>query len=136
LRSAAILPVWALSFTTSLVAQTYNPAAAFEQGFTTQRNPSGVWSYGYSSGFTGAITLFNHTVQGGYDSPNEQLWLSSSVDIGYSPAVELNNGPPLTTATLAPLRTSSCSWPGLAGNMPTWYSRPPLLARILWLPVL
>ena len=30
----------------------YDAAAEFEQGWTTQSNPNGAWSYGYSSGFT------------------------------------------------------------------------------------
>lgn len=93
LRSAAILPVWALSFTTSLVAQSYNPAAAFEQGFTTQSNPNGVWSYGYSSSFTSSVTLYTQTAQPGINGPNAQYWLSPSVNLGESPSAEFNNGP-------------------------------------------
>ncbi len=33
----------------SKAAFTYDPAADFELGWTTQSNPNGVWSYGYSS---------------------------------------------------------------------------------------
>jgi CubicO group peptidase (beta-lactamase class C family) len=93
LRSAAILLVCALSLTTSLVAQTYDAAAAFEQGFTSQSNPNGVWSYGYSSGFATPATLYTQTAQPGINGPNVQYWLSPSVNIGESPAAEFNNGP-------------------------------------------
>jgi len=68
-------------------------AASFEQGWITHSNPNGVWSYGYSSGFTSPITLYNQTVQNGVNGPNAQYWLSPSVDIGTSPAAEFNNGP-------------------------------------------
>jgi autotransporter-associated beta strand protein len=85
--------VFFLAVASNTGAQTYNPTADFERGWTTDSNPNGVWSYGYSSGFTDPITLYDQTVQDGYDSPNEQLWLSPPVDIGYSPAVEFNNGP-------------------------------------------
>ena len=71
----------------------YDAAAAFEQGYTTQSNPNGVWSYGYSSGFTNPVTLYDQTVQNGVNGPNAQYWLSPSVDIGTSPAAEFNDGP-------------------------------------------
>jgi hypothetical protein len=75
------------------VAQTYSPAASFERGWTTRRNPNGAWSYGYSSGFTNPVTLYDKTVQNGVNGPNAQYWSSSAVDAGTSPAVEYNNGP-------------------------------------------
>ena len=90
-RSSAVLIF--VIFAANNWAATYNPASDFEAGFTSHTNPNGVWSYGYSSSFTNPITLFDRTVQPGLDSANEQLWLSSSVNIGDSPAVELNNGP-------------------------------------------
>lgn len=74
-------------------ASTYDPAATFEQGWTTQSNPNDVWSYGYSSGFTGPITLYTQTVQDGVNGPNAQYWLSPSVNFGDSPSAEFNNGP-------------------------------------------
>jgi len=75
------------------LAQSYSAATAFEQGWTTQSNPNGVWSYGYSSGFTGPVTLYDQTLQNGVNGPNAQYWVSSSVDIGTSPAAEFNDGP-------------------------------------------
>jgi hypothetical protein len=92
-RSATILLVWSLSLANSLVAQSYDPAAAFEQGWIAQSNPNGVWSYGYSSGFTAPITLYSETVQNGVNGPNAQYWLSPSVNNGTSPSAEFNNGP-------------------------------------------
>jgi hypothetical protein len=74
-------------------AQSYNPASAFELGFTTQHNPNGVWSYGYSSAFTSPITLYDQTTQNGVNGPNAQYWLSPAVDVGTSPAAEYNDGP-------------------------------------------
>jgi hypothetical protein len=73
-------------------AQIYNPAGSFEKGFKNQHNPNGVWSYGYSSSFTGAITLYDQTVQNGVNGPNAQYWLSPAVDIGNSPSAEYNHG--------------------------------------------
>ena len=71
----------------------YNPAADFETGFTTQSNPNGVWSYGYSSNFTTPVTLYDQTAQPGINGPNAQYWITPSVNIGESPSAEFNNGP-------------------------------------------
>ena len=75
------------------VAQNYNPANSFERGWTAQSNPHGAWSYGYSSGFTNPVTLYDKTVQNGVNGPNAQYWLSSSVNDSTSPAAEYNDGP-------------------------------------------
>lgn len=75
------------------MAQSYSAAAAFEQGWKAQTNPNGVWSYGYSSSFTGPVTLYDLTVQNGINGPNAQYWLSSSVDDRDSPSAEYNHGP-------------------------------------------
>lgn len=75
-----------------VTAQSYDVAADFERGWASHSNPNGVWSYGYSSGFAGPITLYDQTVQPGLDGVG-QLWLSSSVDIGYSPGAFFNDGP-------------------------------------------
>ena len=78
---------------TGLSPQTvYDVANSFEQGWSTQSNPNGVWSYGYSSGFTAPITLYTQAVQNGVNGPNAQYWLSPAVDIGNSPAAEFNDG--------------------------------------------
>ncbi len=74
-------------------ADAWSPAATFETGFTNHTNPNGVWSYGYSSGPTGLVTLFDQATQGAYNGPNAQFWLSSTVNNGGSPSVEYNNGP-------------------------------------------
>lgn len=73
--------------------QTYNPATSFETGWTSKSNPNGVWSYGYSAGFTNPITLYDTTAQNGINGPNAQFWLSSTVDDRNSPAAEYNDGP-------------------------------------------
>ncbi|MGA3078883.1 MAG: IPT/TIG domain-containing protein, partial [Bryobacteraceae bacterium] len=91
-RRSAILAYVAIA-TTVCSAQTYDVAAAFEQGWTSKSNPNGVWSYGYSSGFTNPVTLYSQTAQNGVNGPNAQYWVSPSVDIGTSPAAEFNNGP-------------------------------------------
>jgi hypothetical protein len=75
------------------VAQTYNPATSFEKAWTTQSNPNGVWSYGYSSGFTNPITLYDKTAKNGVNGPSAQYWISPSVDVGTSPSAEYNEGP-------------------------------------------
>ncbi len=90
-RFSAVLTF--VAFATYGWAASYNPATAFEAGFTADTNPNGVWSYGYSSGITNPVTLFTNTVQGGLDSSNEQLWLTPSINVGDSPAVLYNDGP-------------------------------------------
>jgi len=75
------------------VAQTYSPGGSFETGWNTRRNPHGVWSYGYSSGFTNPIALYDKTARNGINGPNTLYWLSSSVDNRTSPAAEFNHGP-------------------------------------------
>jgi hypothetical protein len=112
---AGILFFFAIA-TDSWAGTIYDAAADFEQGFTTQNNPHGVWSYGYSSGFTSPLTLFNQTVQGGPDSPNEQLWLSSSVNIGDSPAVEFNNGPAFNDGNVTALADELLLVAGIGGQ--------------------
>jgi uncharacterized repeat protein (TIGR03803 family) len=89
LKMAAV----SVALSVATTAQTYNPATSFEQGFTQQTNPNGVWSYGYSSDFTGAVTLYTSTVQNGINGTNAQYWLSPSNDVSDSPAAEYNDGP-------------------------------------------
>jgi hypothetical protein len=90
-----------VAFATCGWSASFNPATAFEAGFTSAMNPNGVWSYGYSSGFTNSVTLFTNTVQGGFDSSNEQLWLTQSINVGDSPAIEYNNGPAFNDGNVA-----------------------------------
>jgi len=82
------------------LAQTYDPSVSFEKGWTTQSNPNGVWSYGYSSGFTNPITLYEKTVRNGINGPNAQYWLSPSVNTGTSPSAEYNNGPAINDGNI------------------------------------
>ena len=75
------------------VAETYDPAASFEKGWIAHSNPNGVWSYGYSSGLSDPVTLYDKTVRNGVNGPNARYWLSSSVNAGTSPSAEYNDGP-------------------------------------------
>jgi hypothetical protein len=71
-------------------AQTYDVAASFEQGWVTNSNPNGVWSYGYSSGFTTSVTLFDTTdVYPRY----QRIWVSPAAGTGLTPDASLNYGP-------------------------------------------
>ena len=78
--------------TVNCSANVYDAASSFESGWLAQTNPNGVWSYGYSAGFTSSISLYTTTQQNGINGPNAQYWLTPSVDIGASPAAEYNNG--------------------------------------------
>jgi hypothetical protein len=98
------------------VAQTYNPAVSFEKAWTTQSNPSDVWSYGYSSGFTKPITLYDKTAQNGINGPNAQYWLSSSANTGTSPAAEYNNGPAIDDGNIDFLAHEFLLVPGIRGQ--------------------
>ena len=91
-RCSPILLFLAIA-TNSWSATIYDAAVDFEQGWTTQSNPNGVWSYGYSLGFTDPIILYDETVQNGVNGANAQYWLSPAVDVGTSPAAEYNDGP-------------------------------------------
>lgn len=75
------------------VEEKFDPVATFEDGWKRQKNPNGVWSYGYSAGFTEPITLYDRTVQNGINGPNAQYWLSSRVNTRTSPAAGYNDGP-------------------------------------------
>ena len=90
LRNSALLLLF-LGATTGWAA-TYDPAASFEAGFASRSNPNGVWSYGYSSGFTAPVTLYTQTSQPGVHGPNAQYW-SSSPAVTATPSVQFNNGP-------------------------------------------
>lgn len=75
------------------LAQNYDPATSFEKGWTGRSNPNGVWSYGYSTGFTSPVTLYDKTAQNGVNGPNAQYWLSLASHVDVSPAAEYNRGP-------------------------------------------
>src|ERR1019366_167120 len=84
---------FALAMGTNIQAETiYDPATDFESGYLNHTNPNGVWSYGYSSGFTGPVTFYTQTVQNGVNGPDARYWLSPPVDIGTSPSAEFNDG--------------------------------------------
>jgi hypothetical protein len=95
-ESYAVLRYLALLFffaaLTNSLAATYDPAASFEAGFTSRSNPNGVWSYGYSVGFTAPVTLYTQTTQPGVHGPNAQYW-SSSAGITATSSVQFNDGP-------------------------------------------
>jgi uncharacterized protein (TIGR03437 family) len=73
-------------------AAVYDAAASFEAGFTSHSNPNGVWSYGYSSGFTAPVTLYTQTSQPGVHGPNAQYW-SSTPGVTATSSVQFNDGP-------------------------------------------
>ncbi|HYL11566.1 MAG TPA: hypothetical protein VEV41_00925 [Terriglobales bacterium] len=98
------------------IALNYSPASSFEKGWTTRSNPNGVWSYGYSSGFTTPITLYDKTVQIGVNGPNAQHWLSSSVDAGTSPAAEYNDGPAYNDGNVSFLANEFVLVAGIGGQ--------------------
>jgi uncharacterized protein (TIGR03437 family) len=89
-RHSAILLALIAPRPTSLLAQTYDVATTFEQGWTTKTNPNGVWSYGYSSSFTSPITLYTQT---GSWNQDWQYWVSPANNIRASPAASFNDGP-------------------------------------------
>jgi hypothetical protein len=82
-RYSAIL-LFLAAVTCSCWAQSWDVAAAFEDGWTTKSNPYGMWSYGYSSGFTAPVTLYDRAEQNGVNGPNAQFWFSSAVDLAYN----------------------------------------------------
>jgi hypothetical protein len=73
-------------------ANVYDAATDFPAGYNAQTNPNGVWSYGYSTGFTNPITLEDLTAQNGVNGVNARYWLSSQINLGTSPSAEYNNG--------------------------------------------
>lgn len=97
-------------------AQSYDPAADFEQGFINETNPNGVWSYGYSSSFTTPITLYDQTQQPGINGPNAQFWISSSINYGESPSAEYNDGPAYDDGNIDFLANEFLLVSGIAGQ--------------------
>ena len=83
------------------VAQSYDPANSFENGWSNQRNPNGAWSYGYSFGFPDPVTLYDRTAQNGVNGRNAQYWVSSSSHADTSPAAEFNRGPAFNDGNVA-----------------------------------
>lgn len=104
------------SSTGAVAAQTYDAASSFEQGFTTQQNPNGVWSYGFSSGFIAPITLYTSTAQPGVNGPNAQYWYSPSNNIGWSPTMEYNNGPAYADGNIDFLANELVAVAGIGGD--------------------
>lgn len=98
------------------LAQTYDPATSFEKGWSVRTNPNGVWSYGYSSGFTDPMTLYDKTARNGINGPNAEYWLSSSVNKRTSPAAEYNNGPANNDGNVAFLRNELVLVAGIDGQ--------------------
>jgi PEP-CTERM motif len=95
--------MFTLSIATSGQARAtiYDPAAAFEAGWTAASNPNDVWSYGYSSTLSGPVTLYDAQTIGN-DSSNEQFWISSAINCCVaSPAVGFNNGPAFDDGNVA-----------------------------------
>jgi hypothetical protein len=83
------------------LAQNYDPASAFEKGWTGHCNPNGVWSYGYSPNLRGPISLYDKIAQNGVNGPNAQYWLSSASHVDVSPAAEYNRGPAFNDGNVA-----------------------------------
>jgi hypothetical protein len=77
------------------VEEKFDPVVSFENGWTTRKNPDGVWSYGYSEGFGDPVTLYDKTARNGINGQNAQYWMSSSAAVNErtSPAAQFNNGP-------------------------------------------
>ncbi|MBV9287799.1 MAG: PEP-CTERM sorting domain-containing protein [Hyphomicrobiales bacterium] len=97
-------------------AAIYDVAADFESGWSAQTNPNGVWSYGYSAGFTAPVTLYDKTVQNGVNGPNAQYWLAPAVDVGTSPSAEYNNGPAFDNGNVNFLANEFLLVSGIAGQ--------------------
>lgn len=99
-----------------LNAASFDVAAQFESGWLGAMNPNGVWSYGYSAGFTTPLSLYTSTVQNGVNGPNAQYWLSPSVNIGTSPAAEYNNGPAYADGNISFLANEFLLVAGIGGQ--------------------
>jgi hypothetical protein len=84
---------------------TFDPAADFEGGWTTNSNPNGVWSYRYSPGIAGPVTLYDYTQAGvwggpGSGAPNTSSYLTGGELVVGVP--EPSTMPLLTSALLGP----------------------------------
>lgn len=93
LAPASLLFCFSFAAATNGWSATYDPAASFEQGYLSQSNPNGVWSFGRSASFTGPVSLYTQTAQPGVlGGTNTQVWSSVSGGAGVS-SVAYNNGP-------------------------------------------
>jgi hypothetical protein len=101
LRALAAVPFLALAASGHVSATVYNPATDFASGWASATNPNGVWSYGFSSTVTGAVTLYTGRVAGA-DSPNQLFWISPGNNCCIaSPAVGFNKGPAFDDGNVA-----------------------------------
>jgi len=112
--SLAVVFLGALLMPHAALAQSYNAAAVFEGGWANQQNPNGVWSYGYSSGFTEPVTLYN-AIQTG-NPVQTHLWVSPKIEDGYSPNVGLNDGPAYNNGNLDFLANELILTVGIGGQ--------------------
>jgi len=100
-----ILGSWAILtlvfiITASCSASPLSPTLTFEAGWVAGSNPNGVWSYGYSSGATGSVTLYNSQASGAVNGVNNQTWYSSTTNAGFSPSLAYNNGPAINNGNV------------------------------------
>jgi PEP-CTERM motif len=90
-QSVTIISVFLIA-TGSCCATTYDPTTAFEAGWLAGSNPNGVWTYGFSAGFTNPVTLYDRQASGAVNGSANQTWYSSTTNIGFSPSLAYNNG--------------------------------------------
>jgi hypothetical protein len=79
---------------------TYDPTAAYQAGWTAASNPNGVWSYGFSSSATSAVTLYDTATTGAINGGNEEFWIDQAQNINFSPSFALNNGPAIDNGNI------------------------------------
>jgi hypothetical protein len=73
-------------------AQIYDATADFEAGWVAGNNPNGVWSYGWTNGIAGPLTLFTRNHIPIVNNNLEHMWDDPNNSFGFTPSVARNTG--------------------------------------------
>jgi hypothetical protein len=72
--------------------QIYDATADFEVGWLAGSNPNGVWSYGWTNGIAGPLTLFTRNHIPIVNNNLEHMWDDPNNSSGFTPSVAWNAG--------------------------------------------
>jgi hypothetical protein len=73
-------------------ASEYDATSDFEVGWDAGSNPNGVWSYGWTHGIDGTLTLFTRNHMPAVNNNREQMWDDPTNSFGFTPSVARNAG--------------------------------------------
>ncbi|MGQ0634179.1 MAG: PEP-CTERM sorting domain-containing protein [Planctomycetaceae bacterium] len=90
----------------------YDANADFEAGWVAGTNPNGVWSYGWTPGISGALTLFTRNHIPNVNNDLEHMWDDPNNNLGFAPSVARNAGGDFDDGNVTFLAGALISHPG------------------------